>query len=144
MSSLLMSAFRRKSSALSKKRKREGKKEQMEGERHLTGTRAPRTSQVRQFVSITITICHRTVSVKYGSICSHAATRCISSLTLSVNLLHISNTPSYPLLKCAKSHKEAFTGGHLVSRQAPPTKDPPAPSPPSATCSQSLPSIRME
>lgn len=109
---------------------------------HLPGTRAQRTSQVRQFVSITVTLCHWAVSVKDGSICSHTATPRISSLVLSVNLLRITNTPSCPLL----SHEKVFTGGHLVSRQAPPTKDlpPPPPAPPCPTCSQSLPSIRSE
>lgn len=84
------------------KRKKERMKESKGGEGHLTGTRAQRTSQVRRFVSMTITICHWAVSVKYGSICSHAATRRISSLTLSLNLLRITNTPSYPLFRCAR------------------------------------------
>lgn len=50
----------------------------------------------RAFISIIRTICHPEVPGTLRSICSLRATNCIPFFTLSINLLHITNTPHYP------------------------------------------------
>lgn len=69
----------------------------------------PGQSRARAFISIIITICHPAVPVTLRSICSLRATNCIPFFTLSINLLHITNTLHYPPNTSPNSPWHPFT-----------------------------------